>query len=431
MTATEMHALEKAALEDPFLAEAMEGYADNRAALPGDMDDLNARINRRVENNRVKTIPLVSDKRSFPWLKLVAMIVIIAGAATLIYQFAFHSKDNDLAQAVDREKVTVRKEDSLSPAQSNSAQSKDTTNQPVIILQQTRPEPQKTENAGTGNQSSVTEKAKQQSDTTNNHTLIAVKPKEDVAPVASAKEPEEKELQQEEIAGNKQDRQADKLRVVNAARTKQAAAQGFSRQSNMQTAAPFIFRGRVTDQQNNALPFSNIINTRDSVGTYADANGFFNLVSPDSILRVRVSSIGFEPSVVSLQKDLPSNLVKLENDESGLAEVVVSSKKVNTSRVMNNMVLGDAEPADGWPKYDLYLANNIKEPDYLSEKKPAGYHGEVVLSFEVSKSGEPVNITVRKSLCDACDREAIRLLKEGPKWKRKAKRGRTTVTVRF
>jgi hypothetical protein len=41
----------------------------------------------------------------------------------------------------------------------------------------------------------------------------------------------------------------------------------------------------------------------------------------------------------------------------------------------------------------------------------------------------PVNIKVLKSLCERCDQEAIRLVKEGPRWKRK--KGRTTVTVSF
>jgi TonB family protein len=56
----------------------------------------------------------------------------------------------------------------------------------------------------------------------------------------------------------------------------------------------------------------------------------------------------------------------------------------------------------------------------------------VEVSFEVNKLGDPINIRIEKSLCDKCDKEAIRLIKEGPKWKRKAKKGkRTTVTVPF
>ena len=94
------------------------------------------------------------------------------------------------------------------------------------------------------------------------------------------------------------------------------------------------------------------------------------------------------------------------------------------------MVLEEPEPADGWNNYDLYLANNLKVPENFEEKE-TGSHGEVELSFEVDKNGEPFNITVKKSLCDVCDKEAIRLVKEGPKWKRKAKKGKATVKISF
>ena len=94
------------------------------------------------------------------------------------------------------------------------------------------------------------------------------------------------------------------------------------------------------------------------------------------------------------------------------------------------MILEDAEPADGWNNYDLYLVNNLKTPDVFKDKQ-SDVKGEVVLSFEVDKTGTPYNITVKKSLCESCDKEAIRLIKEGPKWKRKAKKGKATVKIAF
>jgi hypothetical protein len=178
------------------------------------------------------------------------------------------------------------------------------------------------------------------------------------------------------------------------------------------------------------LPFSNITNTDDNIGTYADANGYFNLTSPDTVLNVRVSSIGFETNNVRLQNNIPSNRVLLQEDRSGLAEVVISNKKINSDRTKNNtLVLDEPEPVDGWFNYDLYLANNLKEPD--PKGKPSASQGVVELSFDVNKAGEPVNITVKKSLCEACDKEAIRLLKEGPKWKKKGKRSKAKLTVGF
>ena len=92
-------------------------------------------------------------------------------------------------------------------------------------------------------------------------------------------------------------------------------------------------------------------------------------------------------------------------------------------------LIGEPEPEDGWENYDSYLANNLNVPKDYQVKNTGP--DEVKVSFEVNKLGEPVNIKVEKSLCSRCDQEAIRLIKEGPKWKRKARKGRTTVTINF
>jgi TonB family protein len=55
----------------------------------------------------------------------------------------------------------------------------------------------------------------------------------------------------------------------------------------------------------------------------------------------------------------------------------------------------------------------------------------VELSFDINSKGDPVNIRVIKSFSKEYDAEAIRLVKEGPKWKRKNKKGKGTVTVQF
>ena len=150
----------------------------------------------------------------------------------------------------------------------------------------------------------------------------------------------------------------------------------------------------------------------------------------DSVLIVKISSIGFKTNNVKLHDTIANNQVFLEEDRSGLAEVVISNKKINSNRSGNTMVLEEPEPADGWSNFDIYLANNLKIPESIKDKQTAK-SGEVELSFDVTKEGEPINIKVKKSLCETCDKEAIRLVKEGPKWKRKTKKGKASVTVSF
>lgn len=69
------------------------------------------------------------------------------------------------------------------------------------------------------------------------------------------------------------------------------------------------------------------------------------------------------------------------------------------------------EPADGWSAFEVYVLNNLRRP-----KDPV-LHGNVVLSFQVNpETGKPYDIKVDKPLHPLYDKEAIRLLKEGPGW---------------
>jgi hypothetical protein len=122
--------------------------------------------------------------------------------------------------------------------------------------------------------------------------------------------------------------------------------------------------------------------------------------------------------------------VVLQKNSDALSEVVVINRNKSMARQdakkRSQPTIDTLEPAGGWPVFDDYVANNLKMPEQLKEK-PSG--GEVELAFEINKQGEPVNITVVKSLCEKCDEEAIRLLKEGPKWKNNKKKA--TLKIRF
>jgi hypothetical protein len=115
-----------------------------------------------------------------------------------------------------------------------------------------------------------------------------------------------------------------------------------------------------------------------------------------------------------------------------MSEVVVTDaikkKEIKSQGRIPGVVIDTLEPAEGFTNFDEYIAANLKVPDEL-KLKPIST-GEVELSFEVNQQGEAVNIKVVKSLCTKCDEEAIRLLKEGPKWKRK-KNKTGKITIKF
>ena len=93
----EMHDLEKAAMDDPFLADALEGYTVAGVNREADLAELTSRLELRT--NTAKIVPINSGgKNNFSILRAAVVIAFIAGAGLLIYQFGFNKKSDSLAQ---------------------------------------------------------------------------------------------------------------------------------------------------------------------------------------------------------------------------------------------------------------------------------------------------------------------------------------------
>lgn len=471
LTSQEKHALEKAALDDPFLADAMEGYTTPGVNIQTDIPELKERLAERTTETKV--VPIDTGRRTFsPFLRAAAMIIVLVGAGLLVYQFALNkSKQTGIAQnkpdnnqpatefsdtgktdtgrstEVGRETnkavSQVVSEPASKPAQPVS--SKDNNNDLAsnadesVVTANPQPEsrgekisqpvnkPLDGKTAPAGGAPVATTTAKEgdikgfRDDAGRSATSEMAKAK---APAAKKQEPatertrglgiEDEESVQKEVVANAQGAYDDK--------------NSYRRQS-MNT-----FRGRVTDEDNTGLPFANVTNIKDNVGTYTDANGNFTLTSSDSVLNVQVRSLGYDDNNARLRKNISTNNVVMQEDRS-VSQVVIDNRKPNAalrrSLTDSSIRLTEPEPLDGWVKYDNYLANNLNIPDDFKYTKTTAVNS-VEVSFEVDKNGDPVNIRVEKSLCTACDKEAIRLIKEGPKWRRNArKKGRTTVTINF
>src|SRR5437870_2333846 len=81
LTPLQMHMMEKAALDDPFLAEAMEGYAGmNEKQWQHQL----AGLKNKFENKEgAKVIPLVKRKNN--WWKVAAAVILIGGISAIAY----------------------------------------------------------------------------------------------------------------------------------------------------------------------------------------------------------------------------------------------------------------------------------------------------------------------------------------------------------
>src|SRR5262249_48524765 len=114
------------------------------------------------------------------------------------------------------------------------------------------------------------------------------------------------------------------------------------------TIQPAVFSGRVLDFNNNPLPGATLRLAGKSTSTVTDNEGYFRInynAAPkkDSLLRVDVGLVGYEPSVLAFNALDPDavngKLIYLKQQSNSLDEVVVSgfgNKRMETRALVSS-----------------------------------------------------------------------------------------------
>lgn len=203
-----------------------------------------------------------------------------------------------------------------------------------------------------------------------------------------------------------------------------------------ESSLPRPVYGKVTDSSGEPLIGATIQQKGDKTGTVTGIDGSFELEISGSDPLV-LNYIGFE-SVEITPDTNKSMLIAMHESQQVLDEVVVAgyaqakrkdftgSISKTDSNVENELVGRTAgasvkkqkeikpEPEIGMKAYKKYLKENIILP---TDSVCKDVRGKVKLRFFVDFEGYPYNIQVIKSLCETADTEAIRLIKEGCRWK--------------
>lgn len=370
LTSDEMRDMEKHALEDPLLADAMEGYAHATTA-GDDLDLLRIKLDQRISGSRRKIVTM-------PWFRAAAAVIIIAGAGLIASQLLVKKSD-------DPGLATTKKQTEAGNATTDS----------VVVGTSTE-----------GSQASNEQLEQREKTSTAN--------------------PDQSVSSQTNATDNK---------VTDVAQADQMSSPPFTGEESINLPARAEvskidisnkFTGRIVDQQNNPVPFANIMNRKDEVGTYTNEKGLFNLISSDSVLELQVKALGYETRNLSISSDKRAEVV-MNTDPSAYNYTISGKAKSKSTARKQNVQVEEPEPEVGWSNYDIYIANNIRLPDNLQERPK----NSVELSFDIDNNGQPINIRVsQSSSCASCDQEAIRLLREGPKWKKKkGKKGFIVIPV--
>jgi TonB family protein len=372
MLPEERHALEKAALDDPFLADALEGYAFT--STPS--DDL-AKIQSRLEEkkDRKKVIPIFQRYR---WLSVAAIVLIIAGAGW--FALSISKKENNASITALEKKSPVKDSNStIASPQQNSIH--DSANDKTTSIKQES-------------------LAKHQSKTQSYQVI------------------------QGTVASQSKEKLNNSNREVTQINNAEIVSSAISTPSTQNEVASV--NGRYLNNQRGYTNMNNAVSPdprlNNATNDAARKKLYYKAENNNADVIAKVRNINTNDTI----KDLNIVLQPLPGDS--LSEIVVGYGKQKKSTEKYPIVIIDTlEPAEGYVHFDDYVASNLKMPEELKTKTIAG---EVQLSFDVDKDGKPTNIAVVKSLCEKCDQEAIRLLKEGPKWK-KVKNKKGKITIKF
>ena len=180
-----------------------------------------------------------------------------------------------------------------------------------------------------------------------------------------------------------------------------------------------IIKGNVTDQKGEPLIGASVMYKGTNIGTVTDVNGEFSLLKKAENKQLTAQYIGYDPVEVPVDTSR-TMLIAMNEDQKGLSEVVVVGHGVNKKANKDNT----PQPVDGKRKYLKYLKKNLVRP---TDETCAQVKGKVVLTFLVNRDGRPFHIKVKKSLCESSDKEAIRLVQEGPDWTYGNKQAEVTV----
>ncbi|HEY8511609.1 MAG TPA: TonB family protein [Cyclobacteriaceae bacterium] len=397
MTPAEMHALEKKALDDPFLADALEGASGiSPDEFSADINDLKARVLRKTQ-------------RSGPirWYYQAAAAVLLVGvsAVMIFYLSGREGTADSIALNAQREAApeVFQSTDSIH----SSEPSEDVAGQ--ADAEGAAPQDFREELPVTPRQSADSDAAKkiedeQVEETTEPDLALDIK----IVPEL-AEAPDEPPLAEEQKAAAAKV-QSEPPQVATRSSLQRGA------EADSHTVEGRILRGRVLDGEDGLpVPGVNVLVKGTATGAVTDIDGYYQITVPETAQTLVFSYIGFATLETPVPQSSSDSLdVTLSPDFASLSEVVVTGYGGDDPRGFEEIKWEPAEPEGGKRAFRRYLETNLRYPKPALEN---GIEGRVTVQFTIEPTGDLTDFRVVRSLGYGCDEEVIRLIREGPRWK--------------
>ena len=352
----EAHRLEKESMQDPFLADAMDGY-----------NQVEGNHEQRIEKLRMQVSAHSAKKKNtyaITW-SIAACLVIGFGISSY---FLFLKKSMTDEVFIAEESVPAKLPEATTPA---------TPTNPATPAAPVTPRADKKEMSASAVIEPMMEEALEQT--------------AELQEVAAT-------MDTSESASDKKMRMAKVVTIPN---------------SN-------IIQGKVTDEKGEPIIGASVAYKGTNIGTITNMNGEFSLVKKEGKKQLTAQFIGYDPVEIPVDTS-QTTLIAMNENKQTLNEVAVVGYGTNKNKKSTTVVTAKEQadkdmtpqPVIGKRKYQKYLKENLVRP---TDEKCAQVKGKVVLTFLVNKEGRPFYIKVKESLCESSDKEAIRLIQEGPDW---------------
>lgn len=391
----EAHRLEKESMQDPFLADAMDGY-----------NQVEGNHEQRIEKLRMQVSAHSAKKKNTYAITWSIAACLIIGFGISSY-FLFLKKSMTDEVFIAEESVSIKLAEPAAPPTPAipATPTVPATPQKEIALATTKVKTDSTP---------ISEITARQADKKDMIAEIQTTSQPQGAPVAAV--PMMEEVSEETAALQEVVATIDTFESESDKKMKLAKVATILPQNNM-------IKGRVTDGKGEPLIGASVTYKGTNIGTITNMNGEFSLVKKDDKKRLTAEYIGYDP--VEIQVDTSRTmLIAMNENKQALNEVVVvgygaKKNKKSTTLGSDAKVKEQTEkeitpqPVIGKRSYQKYLKEHLVRP---TDEKCAQVKGKVVLTFLINKEGRPFYIKVKESLCESADKEAIRLIQEGPDW---------------
>ncbi|MFL9484651.1 TonB family protein [Chitinophagaceae bacterium LWZ2-11] len=493
MSASEMHELEKAALQDPFLADAIEGYSE----APPDLSKihLSAIADELLANKEeTKIIPITSPRKKRSLIAAASIIVLVGvGLITWLSQRSNNTANVIVANIAKENPAenTAVKHDTIKASPVEMSEHK------VIVSLQKRaaqPDPvsndEQLNNSVAANSQVVISKkpstlSLEQTQvrirglaSNNNKTeplyvidgkVIDVRADSLGNPLASIapSKIENVEILKDSTATALYGSRAMQGVIVVTTKKDTSNSNALARVSGdykkdnavdknlsnnwsanavpapvaaMPTANGYVVTGKITDNKGEPVAYASL--AANATGftqmTTTDAKGNFALPVKDSLVSVTINSIGYESQKSFLNANTTNAIVLKESSNTLSDEVVVvgygtsKKKSLSASAKRDNIKIDTLMPEGGWEKFNHYVVSRVTGTGSINDLN--NIHGEVELTFNLDKNGkiedvEVTGATVNKNVSD----QVAEAVKQGPKWiaPPPTKKKRNKVTIKF